>query len=422
MQPASAPSAAVASERIRRLPGLVVTERELTVPLDHAEPGGERIRVFARELAGDAGRARPALLFLNGGPGVEAPRPLSRPLLPGWLERALRDFRVVLLDQRGTGRSTPLGPPAAGTTPRAQAERLRRFRADAIVRDAECVRAALGVERWSVLGHSYGGFCALTYLSLAPERLERVLVAGGLPPLGARIDEVYAATYAHVLARSRAYYERYPEDRARVLDLHRRADAGELRLPNGDRLTSRRIRQLGTLLGRSSGAERLHHLLELEPDSPAFAHDAAAALRLGRNPLYAVLHEAAWADGGATRWAARRLLPSDYDEAPELFAGEHVFPWTFEDDGELAPLREAAELLAEQEWPALYDAARLAANEVPVAAAIHADDMYVDAGLARETAARVGGLRAWLDDEHEHDGLLVDGAAVLERLLGLAGA
>jgi pimeloyl-ACP methyl ester carboxylesterase len=126
-----------------RAPGLVLVEHEFDVPLDHARPDGERITVFAREVAEPGGRDRPLLLFLQGGPGNEAPRPIATPRGPGWLGRALRDFRVLLLDQRGTGRSTPVGT-LPGRSPQEQAEYLRHFRADAIVRDAEWIRAALG--------------------------------------------------------------------------------------------------------------------------------------------------------------------------------------------------------------------------------------------------------------------------------------
>jgi hypothetical protein len=57
-------------------------------------------------------------------------------------------------------------------------------RADSIVRDAELVRKVLVPlkGRWSILGQSFGGFCCLSYLSLAPEGLAEVLITGGLPP------------------------------------------------------------------------------------------------------------------------------------------------------------------------------------------------------------------------------------------------
>ena len=92
----------------------------------------------------------------------------------------------------------------------------------------------------------------------------------------------------------------------------------------------------------------------------------------------------------------------------------------FEDYGALAPLREAADLLAAHEWPRLYDPDRLAANEVPVAAAIYAEDMYVERAFSEETAAAIRGLRPWLTNEHEHNGLRADGARILGHLIDLA--
>jgi len=399
--------------------GLLLTEHEFSVPLDHSRPDGERITVFGREVADSDGRDRPMLLFLQGGPGSEAPRPTRYPSSPGWLDRALHEFRVLMLDQRGTGRSTPIGA-LPGLTGPEQAERLVHHRADAIVRDAEHIRRELGIEQWSLLGQSFGGLCVMSYLSIAPEGLREALVTGGLAPLGPRIDDVYRATYARTLERGRRYYERYPRDRDRVLALREHLQAHDVRLPSGDRLTPRRVQQLGGMLGMSDGAEGLHYILELPVDSPAFRHDVDAALGFARNPLYAVLQEACWADGGATRWAAQRLLPSAYEAEPELFFGEHVYPWMFEDYGALAPLREAAGILAAHEWPRLYDPARLAANDVPVAAAIYATDMYVERAFSEETAASIRGLRPWLTNEHEHNGLRADGARILGHLIDLA--
>ena len=56
----------------------------------------------------------------------------------------------------------------------------------------------------------------------------------------------------------------------------------------------------------------------------------------------------------------------------------------------------------------LYDLDRLAANEIPVAAAVYHDDMYVDAGLQLDTASRVGNVRTWITNEYEHDGISND--------------
>ncbi len=399
--------------------GLVLTEHEFSLPLDHDRPGGESITVFAREVADPGGTDRPFLVFLQGGPGFEAPRPTRHPSSPGWLERALQDFRVLMLDQRGTGRSTPVGA-LPGLTPAEQADYLKHFRADSIVRDAEAIRAELGVERWSVLGQSFGGFCVMTYLSVAPAGLREAFVTGGLAPVGRHVDEVYRATYERTLERNRRYYERYPDDRAQVRALVERLDAEPLILPTGDRLTARRFRQAGNKLGMSDGAEDLHALVELPPDSPAFRHDAQDLLGFERNPIYAILHESSYADGVATRWSAERVMPAEYADTPELLTGEHVYSWMFEDYGALAPLREAAELLAAHAWPRLYDAERLRANEVPVAAAVYADDPYVERAFSEETAALIRGARAWVTNEYEHNGLRADGDRILGRLIDLA--
>jgi pimeloyl-ACP methyl ester carboxylesterase len=400
------------------LPGMVAIEHTFDVPLDHGDPTGERITVFARELAAPDGRDRPFLVYLQGGPGFEAVRPTRRPDSPAWVDHALREYRVLMLDQRGTGRSSPVGT-LPGLAAAQQADYLAHFRADSIVRDAEWIRRELGVEEWSVLGQSFGGMCVVTYLSLAPEGLREAFITGGLPAIGPRIDEVYARTYEIVLERNRRYYERYPADRQRVRRLHEVIDGGGVRLPSGDRLTWRRFRQLGRSLGMSDGAEHLHYVLELPPDSPAFAHDVEVAEQFARNPLYAVLHEASWADGGVTRWSAQRMLPAAF-ESPDLLTGEHVYPWMFEDYGGLAPLREAAQLLAERDWPRLYDEAVLQANEVPTAAAIYAHDMYVPRAFSEETAALIGGLRPWVTSEYEHNGLRADGERILSRLIELA--
>jgi pimeloyl-ACP methyl ester carboxylesterase len=401
-----------------RLRGLVATEHSFEVPLDHSDETGQRIAVFARELADPDGRDRPFLVFLQGGPGFEAPRPTRKPNGPSWLDRALRDFRVLMLDQRGTGRSTPVGA-LAGMTAQQQADYLAHFRADSIVRDAELIRRQLGVERWSVLGQSFGGMCVTTYLSLAAEGLREAFITGGIPPLGPRIDEVYARTYERVLERTRRYYDRYPADRERALALHQRLDDDVVRLPGGDRLTWRRFRQLGQMLGMSDGAERLHYILELPPDSPAFLHDVESAVAFARDPIYAILHEASWADGGTTRWSAERMLPAAFD-APDVFTGEHVYPWMFDDFGALAPLRDAAHTLAEREWPRLYDEDVLRDNEVPTAAAIYVEDMYVERFFSEETAAQIRGVRPWITNEYDHNGIRVDGEHILGRLIDLA--
>ncbi len=200
------------------------------------------------------------------------------------------------------------------------------------------------------------------------------------------------------------------------------AAAGEVLLPDGTPATPRLLRTIGNQLGMDGGSEAIHYLLERDHRSPAFGHDLEAMLTFGgRGPLYAVVHESCYADGGATRWAADRAQPEDFAADDSiLLTGEHLFPWHFEDTPSLRPYAEVAHLLAEHDWPRLYDADALAATDVPCAAAIYANDAFVDRRSSEETAALLPGMHPWLTDEYHHNGLRTDGDHVLDRLIGLA--
>jgi pimeloyl-ACP methyl ester carboxylesterase len=423
-----------------RHPGTVLTDRFFAVPLDHQRPDGEQIKVFAREVvaAGKADAGLPWLLFLQGGPGFGAQRPEGR---DSWLNRALEDYRVLLLDQRGTGRSSPanrktLARLAAGG-PQAQADYLTHFRADSIVLDAELIRRELTDEPWSVLGQSFGGMCAVTYLSFAPHGVKEAFITGGLPGLTATADDVYRRTYRTVAAKNAAHYERYPQDADVARRVADHLDEHEVRLPDGAPLTVRAFQSAGAMLGQADGSHALHYLLEDpfagEELSDAFLYAMMDQLSFASGPLYALLHEACYAQGCATRWAAERIRAefAEFDlgikgvkgvkgSAPLYFTGEMIYPWMIDADPVLCPLREAAGILAERDdWPPLYDPSRLAANEVPVAAAVYYNDMYVDRELSMQTAAAIRGLRAWVTSEYEHDGLRVSDGAVLDRLIGM---
>ena len=107
------------------------------------------------------------------------------------------------------------------------------------------------------------------------------------------------------------------------------------------------------------------------------------------------------------------------DQRP-AFTGEMIYPWMFDDYPALAPLREAADLLAQDaSWPMLYDPVKLAANRVPAAAAIYAEDMYVPRVYSEPTAAAIRGMKTWLTNEFEHNGLRTDGERVFGHLVDL---
>lgn len=419
-----------------RRPGLVVREHVLPVPLDHAHPEGERIDLFARELV-DSDREHddlPWLLWLQGGPGNRAERPGQ---VSGWLARALREFRVVLMDQRGTGRSTPATRqtlPGRGDA-KAQAAYLTHFRADSIVRDGEVIRRTLAGDdaRWTLVGQSFGGFCVLSYLSFAPEGVREAIVTGGLPPLEGGPDPVYRSTYEQVARRNAEYFARYPDDQRRARDVARHLAGTQELLPTGEVLTARRFQTAGNSLGNATRFDAFHDLLE-DPFvtsrgtrvlSDTFLQAVWAAVSFADRPLYALLHEPCWCQGEAANWSAERIRAERGDEfdaatEPFRFTGEMVYPWQYDEDPALVSLRDTAYLLAEKDdWPALYDVDRLAANEVPVAAAVYVDDMYVPFDLSLPTARHIGGLNPWITNTHQHDGIRQDGAAVLDRMLDL---
>jgi len=410
--------------------GMDVTDHFIDVPLDHANPEGEKISVFAREISTDA--SRPWLLFLQGGPGGKSPRPGS---LTGWLAEAVKHFRVLLLDQRGTGLSSPANRqtlPLRGDSA-AQARYLSHFRADSIVRDAEAFRKHLGIEQWSTLGQSYGGFCTLTYLSLFPQSLTRCLVTGGLASLDQDAKTVYRATYQRMAERNREYFSWYPQDFETLHEIyqHLRSNDDE-RLPNGQKVTIELVQMLGMYLGGNTRVHLLHHIFEeafvQTTGGPrlldTFLDALQAQASFASNPLYALMHETIYAQGAATNFAAEQVLPefeefTAHADTP-LLTGEMIFRWHFATDPALRPLEDVARILAEHEhFGPLYDLEVLAKNTVPVAAAVYHDDVYVDRELSLRTASQVAGLQPWVTDEYHHDGIGDDGPAIFRRLLAM---
>ena len=403
---------------IERRGGLILTNHRLKVPLDHDDQSGATIEIFAREIALPDAADKPYLVFLQGGPGGESPRPSTDPVGPGFVERAVRDYRLLLLDQRGTGLSTPVDG-LEGMSAQEQADYLVNFRADSIVRDCEVLREHLLVEQWSLLGQSFGGFCSLHYLSRSPDSLREVFFTGGIPPVGMPVDEVYAATYERTAELVERHYARFPGDRDAVRRVVELCDVGAVKLPDGTSLSARRFRQIGNGLGMSYGSEQLHYLLERDPRSPMFGAVASAMLPFPSwTPIYTVLHEACYADGGVTGWSCERVMPSCYRDDITMLTAEHPFPWLLDEVPGLRPLKEAADLLAAHEWPQLYDADALARTDVPCAAAIYYDDPYVLREHSTATAQLLPQMHPWITNEYLHDGLRADGR-VLDRLIEL---
>ncbi|MEI7968001.1 MAG: prolyl aminopeptidase [Betaproteobacteria bacterium] len=98
------------------------------------------------------------VLFLHGGPGSATKPDHRRYFDPAF-------YRIVLFDQRGCGRSTPLGERSGNTTAH-------------LVDDIEQLRRAAGIGRWLLFGGSWGSTLALAYAQAHPDRVRRLILRG----------------------------------------------------------------------------------------------------------------------------------------------------------------------------------------------------------------------------------------------------
>lgn len=264
---------------------LKITEYFFEVPTHWHKPDSRPLRLFARSARkaekpadptssseeDESKKQLPWLVYLQGGPGFGCRSPQD----VGWTQQVLdRGYQVLMLDQRGTGLSSPVSASTLGLRgdDDTQANYLKSFRADSIVRDAEAVRLALTEgwpeekRKWSVVGQSFGGFCITTYLSFYPEGLREAFYFGGLPPLVSDPDEVYARTFQKLKERNEAYYQKYPEDVKRVKDivkLLRRFGDSTVRLSGEGSLSARRFMQLGINFGFHGGFDMIHGKMPL---------------------------------------------------------------------------------------------------------------------------------------------------------------
>ncbi|MBI1947465.1 MAG: alpha/beta fold hydrolase [Deltaproteobacteria bacterium] len=189
-------------------PGLPATRARcgaVEVPKDRAAPGVGRLSIGYAVLEATGDRTAPdPIVVLPGGPGQAGTEVAA--IVEAALDRARKDRDVVLFDPRGTGRSGKLscsdGADIATRLARTlEEERARLARCagalpldprlittEAIARDLEDLRIALGAERLNLVGISYGTRLALTYDRLFPGRA-RALVLDGVVPASMVIGE-----------------------------------------------------------------------------------------------------------------------------------------------------------------------------------------------------------------------------------------
>ncbi len=413
--------------------GLKYTPKFYTLPLNHDDSNQGNIEVFVREVtyADGSNHDKPWLVYFQGGPGFPSPRPNGH---NGWIKRALKDYRVLLLDQRGTGHSSVITHQTlAAFDSEQQADYLSHFRADNIVRDAEHIRQQMGVEKWAILGQSFGGFCSLTYLSMFPSSLLRSYITGGVPSIYPDADTVYQATFERVKEKNHAFFRQFPLAQTLCQRIADHLMDNEEFLPNGQRFTVEQFQQIGISFGMSDTFLPTYYALEnalIDINGKSVMRYEFLDLMLQHqgfqtHPIYAILHEAIYCQDAASNWSAHRVRQSypEFNYQPGqafYFTGEMVFPWMFEQYQCLKPLQPAAERLAQKaDWGKLYDPEVLANNTVPMTCAVYADDMFVDMDLSRQTLKHVANSQAWITNQYEHNGLRADGEHILDRLIAM---
>jgi pimeloyl-ACP methyl ester carboxylesterase len=190
----------------------------LRVPLDRAgdTPGTLDLAVAVADRTGR--QTRGVLLILTGGPGQPGVPFVAR-VLRNWAAPLADAYRIVMLDQRGTGGgalrcpalqrimgSSDLKVPTASAVRSCAAaigQKRRFFTTADTVADLDALREALGVDRWMIDGASYGSYVAERYALAHPNRVTR-LVLDSIVPHDGRGLALYTASMSRTATVLRA--------------------------------------------------------------------------------------------------------------------------------------------------------------------------------------------------------------------------
>ena len=238
----------------------------LRVPEDRAIANGRKIELAIAWVPSTAkSPARDPVLMLAGGPGQSALEAFPT-VYPAFRE-ILRQRHVLLVDQRGVGRSNPLECPGTlndealrllDTAGVDEARRLtaaclqelgpnvdaRAYTTSAYIADLEDVRRALGVAQFNLVGASYGTRVALEYLRRHPASTRTVVLDSVVPPSLAlgnehakNLEAAVAAQFARCMADAECT-RRFGSPRARLDDLLRQLHEQPRKVSYRDPLTN----------------------------------------------------------------------------------------------------------------------------------------------------------------------------------------
>lgn len=148
-------------------------------PMQFANVNG---RSVAYHLLGNA--TGTPLIFINGGPGFDHS---FHHLSKTW-QQLSRSRRIIFFDQPGTGKSWPVGPNDS-------------LSVDDLLLSIEAIRNSINASRFSLIGHSWGGYVALAYAIRYPERLERLVLVNSVAPKISETTFLFAALFPEVQAQ-----------------------------------------------------------------------------------------------------------------------------------------------------------------------------------------------------------------------------
>lgn len=394
------------------LPGVTVREHEIEVPVSREDASLGNISVFCRELSTDD--SLPAIVYFQGGPGKPGPRTLME-----WIPEALKRYRVFLMDERGTGRSHKIDR----TTPeRITADMLAHLRPPDVAADAEAMRQHLGLERWDLLGNSFGAACAGSYLTYFPEGLRRVHLAGAVPEPEMDVDTFNRLTFQLLADRQQQLFDAIPWIQDRVNEVANHLDNREEFMPTGERLSPTRMKMAGVLLGEEDDFALLANLFEAPFTTRAgekrlrgdFLAQLGGIISLETMPLWGVIHETVMARPGvAVNWSAERIWREEFADLTLL--GNHFFRTHFEEDPALQPFYAAVDQVHKR-TDLKAQALDPSGNEVPAAAILYEKDVFIPYALTSQSARKTPNLKVWAHPEWLHDGIWAHGAQVARGL------